>query len=52
MIAFFVARRSKQLPTQPRWSGPSDTYTDRAPDGRPRRGDGPTIIPGEVEDAT
>ena len=51
MIAFFVARRSKLLP-DPRRSGPGDSFTGRAPDGPPKRTTGPTIIPGEVEDAT
>jgi UPF0716 protein FxsA len=40
MIAFFVARRSKQLPTDRRGGGAG---------GQSKRPDGPTIIPGEVE---
>jgi UPF0716 protein FxsA len=52
MIAFFVARRSRQLPTPRRWSGPGDSYIDRPPNGPPKRANEPTIIPGEVEDAT
>jgi UPF0716 protein FxsA len=36
MIAFFIARRSRQVP-------------GRTADGPPRRTNGPTIIPGEVE---
>jgi UPF0716 protein FxsA len=52
MIAFFVARRSKGTPTPRRWSGPGDSYTQPlrpSESGPPKRAEGPTIIPGEVE---
>jgi UPF0716 protein FxsA len=52
MIAFFVARRSRQLPNPRRWSGPGDSFTSRAPTGQPKRANEPTIIPGEVEEST
>ena len=48
MIAFFVARRSKQLPA-PRRRGGSGDSAGRPPDVPPKRPNGPTIIPGEVE---
>ncbi len=52
MIAFFVARRSKRLSTPRRGSGPGDSLPGRTPDGPPKRANGPTIIPGEVEEST
>jgi UPF0716 protein FxsA len=48
MIAFFVARRSKQVPA-PRRPGRSGGSTGRPPDVPPKRPNGSTIIPGEVE---
>jgi UPF0716 protein FxsA len=52
MIAFFVARRSKLLPGQRRSSGPGDSTPGRSTNGPPKRTDGPTIIPGEIEEST
>ena len=49
IIAFFVARRSKQAPA-PRRRGGSGDATGRPPNGQPKRPNGPTIIPGEVEE--
>jgi UPF0716 protein FxsA len=49
MIAFFVARRSRQMPARQRWSGPGNSVPGR-PSGGPTNG--PTIIPGEVEEST
>jgi UPF0716 protein FxsA len=51
MIAFFVARRSKQMPAPRRWPGPGDSLPGQKPDGTPKRTNGPTVIPGEVEDS-
>ncbi len=52
MIAFFVARRSKLMPNQRPSSGPGDSVRGRMTDGPPKRTNGPTIIPGEVEEST
>jgi UPF0716 protein FxsA len=52
MIAFFVARRGKGMPTARRWSGPGDSFSGRMSDGPPKRANEPTIIPGEVEEST
>ena len=52
MIAFFVARQSKLLPNERRSSGPGDSFRGRTMDGQQKRANGPTIIPGEVEEST
>jgi UPF0716 protein FxsA len=52
MIAFFVARRAKVVGAPPQRSGPGDSLSGRQPDGTPKRDNGPTIIPGEVEEST
>jgi UPF0716 protein FxsA len=49
IVAFFVARRSKQVPAPRRRGGSGDSFTGRPPDGPPKRANGPTIIPGDVE---
>ena len=49
MIAFFVARRSKQMPAHRRLSGPGNSFPGRSQEGPPQPTNGPTIIPGEVE---
>jgi UPF0716 protein FxsA len=51
MIAFFVARRSKHLPNQRRTSGPGDSSPGRTTGGPPKGANGPTVIPGEVEES-
>ena len=51
MIAFFVARRSKRLPSQRRSSGPGDSFRGRTTDRPSKRANGSTIIPGEVEES-
>ena len=52
MIAFFVARRSKQVPAQRRRPGPGDSIRGQSANGREKHGNDPTIIPGEVEEST
>ncbi len=49
MIAFFVARRSRQVTAPRHRSGPGGSFPGRAPNGSGQQPDGPTIIPGEVE---
>jgi UPF0716 protein FxsA len=49
MIAFFVARQGRVVPAPRPGSGPGDSLRGRMSDGPPKRGNGPTIIPGEVE---
>jgi UPF0716 protein FxsA len=52
MIAFFVARRAKGVRAPRPKSGPGDTLSGRKPEVPPKRDNGPTIIPGEVEEST
>jgi len=49
MIAFFVARRNRQMPAPRRSGGSGNSFSGRPPNGPPKRASGPTIIPGEVE---